>query len=883
MGNTSTSGASTDAKGREALGRSFGRRDFVKGMAATLGLAAAERAAGWSPTSLLGAAAAGAEEAAPEGAETVIGPDEQIYQGCCHTVCSGRARLNVHVRDGKIVKTSMVHSPYDEELDHICPKGLVHAQRTYAPERVQYPMRRIEGTKRGEGKWERLTWDEAIGYITDKWKGYIQEYGPASVGIEYGSGTSLNNQYAWVRLAHAFGGTHWMVYDCMASLNVGRDMFGRSAFLVGNDCYDILNSKNIFVWADNKPNTNFMLMPLQWKAIDKGAKLIVIDPQYSDMASKADMWVPIRPGSDGVLALAMANYYVENGMVAEDWLLKNSVSPFLIRTDTMKYVHAADIGRVFTADDLQAVQGGAVLPTDVAASAHTTDQEQGGIDVTDAFGRPVDYLVADADGNVGVTIDIASPVLDATVEINGVECKTAYALLKERLQEWPIERASEICDIPADTIRELAELYADGPSRLELGFGVDRYCNGGSNTVCIYTMMMLAGQMGIAGGGVGGHNTSGGVMHTKAVQQNFLATWYPPNPVYTSLMIPETYLGEVLETGVFNGSPLTVKSIVSNVNNHIATSPDRNEQLKIQEGIELLICCDTFMTETARHSDIVLPVCYNFEYETMTTYDALNEKAIEPLFESKSDVEITSLLGQAMGFEGFDITERDFMQMYYDNDVCIQNGWSYDRFARDKFNTDPGERVSFVYGNVDLGTVFTNEPMRATYFFENPMGMFDQTKPVDAALCALPYFKTPNEAWPVSVDEFPASAAAEKYPLYLLSPHDKLKVHTAFAMSPILTEIRSEPSVSICSADAAARGISDGDYVRVFNDRGEFVAMAHIDEATRPGVLQTEHGWWCDQYVDGNRVNSLNSTAMDDMWPALEHLDLLCEVEKLGD
>lgn len=832
------------------IDKSFGRRGFVKGMAATLGLAT------------MGGVVAGC---APKGLETsdestAEAPEEQVYQGVCHAICGGSARLNVHVRDGKIVKTSMIHNETETELDHICMRGLTHPQRTYAPERVQYPMRRVEGTERGAGEWERLTWDEAIDYIVERWQGYIKEYGPSSIGFSYGSGSLLNTQYAWMRLLNAFGGTQWMIYDCMSSLNVGVDMFGRSMFLIGNDQYDILNSKYIFIWGSNRTETHFGSMPLLWRAKDEGAKIIVVDPQYCDIASKADLWIPIRPATDGALAMAMTKIYMDEGKVDENYLLKNTVAPFLVKDDGYTCLHAADIGI-----DLE----------------YTTDPQTGApVGPVDDLGRPIDYVVMGADGTFGTLDMVGDPVLAGSFEVNGIPCKTAYQLLVERVEEWTPERASEICDIPVDTIRELAAMYAEGPSQLALGFGPDRYCNGGVATHALYTMAIVCGQIGKPGAGIAGSNGGNGVFKPNDISTDFLATWYPPNAVYTSIMAPEPYLKETLETGVFNGQPLTVKSIISYCNNHIATSPDRNEQIEIQKKIELLICVDSFMTETARYSDMILPIPYWFEYETMGPGNKFNDKAIEPLFETKTDVEIACAIGRAMGFEGFDLDDASFCQMYYENDACRENDWNWDRLKRDKVYVNPNERQSFIYGNVDYGTVFTNKPKRAAFFLEDPNNYFDQTKPIDKKQSALPYFKLPNEAWPQTVAEFEKNPVAERYPLYLLSTHDKLKAHTAWATCPQLVELKSEPTVSITAADASARGIAENDYVRVYNDRGQMVARAHIDEACRSGVLETEHGWWVDQYIDGNRVNSLNATAVDHHWPTLEHFDLLCEVEK---
>ena len=132
--------------------KKFGRRAFIAGSAAALGLAA-----------MTGAGCAPKPELEKTDAPATP-PEEQIYQGICRGNCGGGCCMNVHVRDDKVVKTSV--KPQDNSLDsRICQRGLTQAQRIYAPERIEYPMRRVEGTPRGGGEWERLSWDEAIDYI----------------------------------------------------------------------------------------------------------------------------------------------------------------------------------------------------------------------------------------------------------------------------------------------------------------------------------------------------------------------------------------------------------------------------------------------------------------------------------------------------------------------------------------------------------------------------------------------------------------------------------------------------------------------------------------------------------------------------------------------
>lgn len=160
----------------QTTGMSFSRRNFIKGAAA---LTATGALVGCAPAK---------ETLAETGEETVEVPETKIYSGACRAQCGQGCYLNVHVRDGRVVRTTAGHFDDGPEFDRICPKGLVQPARVYSAERLQYPMRRVG--ERGSGEFERISWDEAIAEIAEKWKGYTEEFGPKSIAMFLGSGNT---------------------------------------------------------------------------------------------------------------------------------------------------------------------------------------------------------------------------------------------------------------------------------------------------------------------------------------------------------------------------------------------------------------------------------------------------------------------------------------------------------------------------------------------------------------------------------------------------------------------------------------------------------------------------------------------------------------------
>ena len=317
------------------------RRSFLKATGAVAGAAAVMGVA--TPT--LQALAADYESGQKESEQ------ERIFRGVCRPNCFAFCHLNVHVRDGKVVKTS--RAPYNEKCyDRICQRGLSHVHRIYDPARLQYPMRRVEGTERGAGEWERVSWDEALDEIAGKIKSIQTEFGESAVAFLTASGnqscaiTSAYGRLSSLMNASSIGACLDMgsYYGMQAVAGLYISPLMGLQMWEGNEPTDAKNAKTIVVWGANITDAQVQNWHLVKEAMQGGTKLVVIDPVYTQIASKADRWIPIRPGSDTLLKYALMNVVLEKDAQDVAYLQQHTVAPFLVRSDTGMFVRRSDTG-----------------------------------------------------------------------------------------------------------------------------------------------------------------------------------------------------------------------------------------------------------------------------------------------------------------------------------------------------------------------------------------------------------------------------------------------------------------------------------------------------------------------------------------------------------
>jgi molybdopterin-containing oxidoreductase family molybdopterin binding subunit len=472
-----------------------------------------------------------------------------------------------------------------------------------------------------------------------------------------------------------------------------------------------------------------------------------------------------------------------------------------------------------------------------------------------------------SDGQFGSYLEVTDPLIEGSFTVEGVAVKTAYSLLIERIAEWTPEAAAALTDVPADTIRELALEYADGPTMNYLGFGMDHWVNGPYPYHAIITMAFVSGNFGKPGASIDG-SLQGSMGIVGVNVQNAMAF----EGMQQGMALSTQYLPEVLDSGQIMGIPLTIKCLFSYCGNPIAGLPGGKDYMRFIDQLDFLLVADMVMSDTARYADMVLPVPHWFEVESFNPgvlpSIRISEQCIEPLYESKPDIEICNLIGEGMGVGAImNMTSAEFHAACMTGEGADAVGLSWDKLKAEKIiQVLPDD---YVFGeNYTLPTPTT----KAEFYFENVQPMMPFGGQPDARLLALPHWEPPFEGW----HENPLAA---QYPLVLLTHRDKPRVNSTFSYCPWLEEIFPEPTVDINPVDAESRGISSGDVVRVFNDRASLKLRARINPGIRPGYADTPRGANKDRYIEGSYVdltpNNYNKLVASGGWN-----DTLVQIEK---
>lgn len=254
--------------------------------------------------------------------------DKVIRTGCPSHNCGGRCLLKVFVKDNRIIRIETDDRPGDSIEDpqlRACIRGRSYIRRQYHPDRLKYPMKRVG--KRGEGKFERISWDEALDTITNQIKRVKEKYGNGAFYVPYGTGSynQTNGRQTAARLFNMIGGSlgFYNSYSWAAISKATPYVFGTA--VTGNQRQDWVNSKYIIMWSWNPcemrdgTNSEYFLK----KAKENGAKIICIDPRMSLSAvSLADEWIPIRPGTDVALMSAMAYVMITENLYDAEFVKK---------------------------------------------------------------------------------------------------------------------------------------------------------------------------------------------------------------------------------------------------------------------------------------------------------------------------------------------------------------------------------------------------------------------------------------------------------------------------------------------------------------------------------------------------------------------------------
>jgi anaerobic selenocysteine-containing dehydrogenase len=448
------------------------RRSFVK----TSALAA-------SSALLLNTTSAFAQEG--EGSAPSSGDDVQVIPSACRQ-CYGRCALFGHVKDGRLVKVEGNPDLFSEGT--LCGRAFAIPQELYNPTRIRYPQKRVG--ERGAGQWKRITWEEAYETARDEYTKIGEEYGWHTIAHQYGTGRDNHQFQAINRL--------WLELGSTATFGVGNLCWLGSYFtsqrLYGDETqytgWDGNNADCILIWCRQERSRGYYDWLTVKRAQERGAKVIAVDPRYTCTASKADIWLPIRPGSDMALALAFINEIIHSDKCATDFARYWTNAPFFIDEE----------GTGYQLRESMIKEGGNEELYPAWDEAH--DQLiywSGDWQNKNGVGGDKALQWLDADGTI---VADAKPALSGSREINGKTYRTSWDILVEHVTPWTIERAAEFCELPEDKIREAISAYIDASPHacFTRGQKVEFSINTSGISQAFTIMMALAGNFDSEGG-----------------------------------------------------------------------------------------------------------------------------------------------------------------------------------------------------------------------------------------------------------------------------------------------------------------------------------------------------------------------------------------------
>lgn len=824
----------------------FSRRTFVKG-AAVAGGSAALYAGGISLASP-GTVVKGLTERGATPAGELL--SEQVFTAVCSPNCWGGCHIEAHVRDGRLVKTAMAPFP-EARYNRICLRGLSHAQWVYNPDRLKYPMKRVG--KRGEGKFERISWKEALDTIEKRMKDIRAKHGSRAFAFAPGSGNygAVNGMsgYALNVFMNLFQATNLQLAVDQA-VTLGTTQVTGTGF-GGNEPLDMANAKLLIAWGTNMTESQVHNWHFVADMKENGGKLVVIDPNYSILASKADTWIPLNPGSDPALGLSLLNVLVEEKLYDRAFVVEHTTLPFLVRADNGTFLRAAD--------------GETMMVWDTAV------------------GKPVPAGEA------------RKPALEGSFTADKVAVKPAFQLLKERLVDWTPEKAKDYTDVPPETVRWLAREYAKTKqSTFYPSMGIDRWENSHLNGRIIATLAALTGNIGVSGAAIGSMGGAAlmilmyGAYAVFAPTNTFAAPlngWLSYDAIETGktkMLVPLD--GKDPSKGVTKDPvevPWPIKAIwFTHINISNMQDNDRFVRLLQDESkLEFVVCSDSLPTDTVQYADIVLPATHWLENDDVVgglhPYMFRHHRAIEPAWEARSEFRVFKELASRFGWgKHYPASEKETADKVVETIAGPLGAGAkpildaYKKTGAVRFSTSP------YVDNADLK--FRTPTGRMEPYSERVVVNYPPTGwiPTSAGEDPLPYWEPPQEAWK-------DNPLRKKYPLTLMSEHSRWRVHTSFWNQPWLREVNPEPYVELSTQDATARGIEQGDYVEIFNDRGKTVARARVSGRMRPGMANLPKGWQRSQTKDGSSYSSPTKNWANRLSANGSFFDTLVEIRKV--
>nr|WP_283814805.1 MULTISPECIES: molybdopterin-dependent oxidoreductase [unclassified Bradyrhizobium] len=698
-------------------------------------------------------------------------------------------------------------------------KGRAAPELAHNPNRLAYPMRRTAEKGSQDPLWVRISWDDALAEIAEKLNLFKKESGAESIVV--GSTTpsgSLCDSFEWLkRFAQLFGTPNFL--GTTEICNWHKDDANVFTFGCPTPPGDHRNADVILLWGNNPANTWLAQADAIGQGRAKGAKLVVVDPRPTGLARQADLWLRVRPGTDGALALGIANAMVTHGGIDHEFVRRWTNAPLLVRVDTGQFLREQHI-------DPNAKQN-RFCTWSISQGRVDFPSSQAGADQTD----------------VALAGIYSVEILGSDGIVKTVECKPAFVSYCEAIAPFTPDKVEEICDVPAAQVLQAAEFLKPRQRISHYAWsGVGQHTNATQTARAIATLYALTGSFDQKG--------SNWVFATHPA--NKIEDYYAfvsPEQRAKALGLSERPLGPAAKgtinipdlcTAILEEKPYKVRGLLTFGLAPHTSNVDAGRMEKAFRALEFHVHCDLFETPAARHADILLPSCSFPEREALRTGFEISEQAVEhiqfrprlvtPRGESRPDYQIAFDLAVRLGME----------EAFFGGSV--ESGWNYVLAPLgldvSTLRNHPGglnkplkqlER-KFALPNREGGLRGFNTPTARVELYSE-------------ALLRAGYSAVPTYVAPIN-DLSLKSLGAERFPFVLSSAKNGYYCHSQHRNLASLRKRAPYPIAELSSNVGSRKGISEGDWVRITTENGSARFRAKFINEMADDVVVAEFGWW---------------------------------------
>jgi anaerobic selenocysteine-containing dehydrogenase len=751
----------------------------------------------------------------------------------------------------------------------ICVKGTAAPEIVYSPDRLQYPMKRTRPKGDRDPGWVRISWEEATDYIAARLLDVKSRYGAEAVvfGVGTGSGGAISDFHLWLqRLANAFGTPNLMtsIHIC----NWSRAYGSQYSYGVATPRPDYDNARCILLWGFN-PHASWPTDAVRIsRAKARGAKIIVIDPRRASMVDKADMWLRVRPGGDGILAMTMIHVLLEEKFYDEDFAREWTNGPFLVRQDTHQLLTEHDLN-----------------PAGQRETFHVWDERSNGL---------ANYRADRGYAANGVTPALSGAYTVTLSEGKIVECRPAFALLRELANQYAPERTEEMTWVKAGDVRRAVRMVAtEKPSCYFSWAGLEQHSDAAQINRAVCLFYALTGQFDSRGSNV----LFAGTPTNPIIGQELLSKEQATRRLgraerpLGAPSVPGRAQAYDVYRAILTGQPYPVKALVAFGSDPLVGNGDPLSGKAALEALDFYAHVDLFGNPSAAFADLLLPASTCWEHEGLMpsfdtaedtkTWAQLRPAVVESMHECRSDLEIIFDLAKRLGlsehFFGGDIGAA------YDYHLA-PSGLTVQQLRENRLGMRANARTRYQkYAEIDAQTGVARG-------FHTPTKKVEiySTSFAKAGYPPLPLFPQVAVGAPTRTDH------SNDYPLVLtffrlVQFCDQQHRHIPRLRRPV-----PEPFLEIHPDAAKVAGIEDGEWVVLETAVGKVRVKAKFKDSLHPGVVATQYGWWqgCQELglpsydpfgPGGANANLLiPNQAIDPISGSVPHRSQRCRVRKEG-